>query len=501
MKTFDLINTPLAGTNLIEASAGTGKTYTIAGLFLRLILEKHFPADQILVVTFTKAATAELKDRIYNKLLCAKEAFLKGSSDDKLIEALVKKHNNSAPAIQLIQDALIDFDKAAIFTIHGFCQRILYENAFETGSLFDTELTTDQTDLMQEVADDFWRRHFYDLPPEFLSYCIKKISGPEYFLKLLDKIKTPGIKIIPDLKKPSLESLGPFRETFISLKKAWTFSREKVESASGGLRDPSLNGSVYGSIKTKPGQTGFSKRDMKVFSMIEAMDRFVDSKSANFPLFKDFEKFTSTKLIRSARKNHIPPSHEFFDICDKLYRIGITLESEMERYLLFLKAESFKFAKSELFIKKKKNNTQFFDDLLIMVMEALEKRSGNELAKSIREKYQAALVDEFQDTDPVQYEIFSRLFSSKGSVLFMIGDPKQAIYSFRGADIFSYMKAARNAQSKYTLTDNWRSEPGLITAINTIFSNVRQPFVFDEIEFEKGKSGEKIECIKENEKF
>ena len=494
MKTFDLVNTPLAGTNLIEANAGTGKTYTIAGLFLRLILEKHFPADQILVVTFTKAATAELKDRIYNKLLCAKEAFLKGSSDDRLIEALVRQHNNSVQTIRLIEDALIDFDKAAIFTIHGFCQRILYENAFETGSLFDTELTLDQTDLMQEVADDFWRKHFYNQPPEFLGYCIKKISGPEYFLKLLDKIKTPDIKIIPDIIKPSLENLDPFRETFDCLKKIWAFSGKKIESASEGLRNPSLNGTVYGSIK--PGQTGFSKRDMKVFSMIEAMDRFVDSKSAKFPLFKDFEKFTSTKLIKSAKKNHIPPSHEFFDICDKLYKIGISLESEMERYLLFLKTESFKFAKSELFTKKKKNNTQFFDDLLMMVVKALEKKQGNELARAIRQKYQAALVDEFQDTDPVQYEIFSRLFSSKDSVLFMIGDPKQAIYSFRGADIFSYMKAARNARSKYTLTDNWRSEAGLITAINTIFSNVRQPFVFDEIGFEKGKPAKKIESVK-----
>ena len=149
MKIFDPINTPLAGTNLIEASAGTGKTYTIAGLFLRLVLEKQLPADQILVVTFTKAATEELKDRIRNKLLQAKSAFSKGSSNDFLINTLIKKHDNPALALLLIQDALIDFDNAAIFTIHGFCHRILHENAFETQSLFDTELVTDQATLTQ----------------------------------------------------------------------------------------------------------------------------------------------------------------------------------------------------------------------------------------------------------------------------------------------------------------------------------------------------------------
>jgi len=145
LKIFDPINTPLTGTNLIEASAGTGKTYAIAGLFLRLVLEEQLTADQILVVTFTKAATQDLKDRIRNNLLKAKSAFSKGSSNDDFINTLVKKHDNPALAVQLIQDALIDFDNAAIFTIHGFCHRILHENAFETQSLFDTELVTDQT--------------------------------------------------------------------------------------------------------------------------------------------------------------------------------------------------------------------------------------------------------------------------------------------------------------------------------------------------------------------
>jgi len=484
LNNFDLINTPLSGINLIEASAGTGKTYAITGLFLRLILEKELLIDQILVVTFTKAATAELKEKIRNILLQAKEAFLTGSSNDSFIDHIVKKAEDPAFCIQLIENAIVDFDKASIFTIHGFCQRILQENAFETGSLFDTELLSDQLKLNQEVADDFWRRHFYDFPLEFIAYSIKKLSGPEYFLNLLEKIKSPEIKIIPDLKKPSLKSLGAYRDCLKSLKNLWPVSKKEVEEL---LKDPSLKGNVYKTLKPDEQNPNYTKRDLKIMSMSGDMDRFADPEGIGFPLFKGFENFTASKLKNSVKKNQTPPDHKFFDICDELYSKAVLLETEMENYLIFLKVEFFRFAKSELSERKRVENIQFFDDLLITVKEALESKGGKELEKVIRKRYKAALVDEFQDTDPVQYEIFKRIFSQQDSMLFMIGDPKQAIYSFRGADIFSYMKAAGSAEFKYTLTENWRSEARLIKAINTIFSSVNEPFIFDEIPFEKAR--------------
>jgi len=494
MKTFDLANSPLNGTNLIEASAGTGKTFTIAGLYLRLILENHLLPGQILVVTFTKAATAELKDRIRTKLLQAKLAFSVGSSTDGLIDALVKKHDNPTLAIQLIQDSLIDFDKAAIFTIHGFCQRILHENAFETRSPFDIELVTDPAILTQEIVEDFWRKHLYTMPPEFIRYALQKTSGPDFFRTLLAQKKSPEIKILPDMKQPSLNSLSDFRKTYKNLKKLWPSSRSGVM---GLLKTPALSGTVYGSLKTQTSQTGVSRRDLIVMSIVEAMDGYVDKALNGFPLFKNFEKFTATKLSSAARKNHSPPSHELFDLCEVLYRKCLSLESEMERYLLFLKSECFKFAETELATRKRNTNIQFFDDLLLTVKKSLEYPGGQALAKAMRDKYKAALVDEFQDTDSVQYEIFSRLFSSKGSTLFMIGDPKQSIYGFRGADIFSYMKAAHRADLKYTLIENWRSRPALITAVNTIFSNVKMPFIFDQIRFEESIPGEKNEAVLE----
>jgi len=495
LRAFDILNTPLSGTNLIEASAGTGKTYTIEGLFVRLLLEKHCSVEQILVVTFTKAATEELKDRIRKKLSMTREAFIKGSSDDPLIDVWVKNHPNPASAIQRIHEALINFDRSAIFTIHGFCQRILYENAFETGNLFDTELITDQRDLILDISADYWRKNFYDAPLELINYMTKKIDGPKDLARLLGISRASDIRVIPQLTQPALGNLKPFRKAFKRLKQAWSVSRETVIQA---LKSSALNGTIYGSLKADTDLPHMTKRDLKILSLAESMDRWVDSKSCGFPLFNNFEKFTAAYLARSVRKNQTPPIHELFCISEEVFEVAKALEREMEDYVLFLKAELFNFAGSELVKRKRRKNVRYFDDLLVRVKDTLATRRGNVLADSVRQKYKAALVDEFQDTDDLQYEIFMRLFSTQKTLLFVIGDPKQAIYGFRGADIFSYLKAARNASSKYTLTTNWRSNPGLITAVNTIFSNVKAPFVFEEIPFEMGKPGKSRSSRKED---
>jgi exodeoxyribonuclease V beta subunit len=484
MKPFDLLNAPLAGVNLIEAGAGTGKTYNIEGLFVRLILETQLQVDQILVLTFTKAATEELRDRIRRKLVLTKEAFTRGASAESFIASLIKRYPDSAAARLRLHDILIDFDKAAIFTIHGFCQRVLHENAFETHKLFDTELITNQSVLVQEVADDFWRQHMYHAPVEFVSFILHRINGPEYFFRLLDFVKTPDVKILPAMAEPALDSLQSFRDSLAVLRNSWPASRTAVARS---LKDPGLNAVIYGGLKPLSNDPAMSQRDLRVLTLLEAMDRLADQKSIGFPLFKRFERLTSTKLRESTKKNHTPPRHDFFDHCDHLFRQAENLNAEMENYFLFLKSSLFAYASAELKTRKKEKNIQFFEDLLVMLRDALQAPSQDLLEDAIRHKYKAALVDEFQDTDSVQYEILSRLFAHKNSLLFMIGDPKQAIYGFRGADIFSYMKASRNAAAKFHLTENWRSRPALIKAVNTIFSSTRQPFVFDEIPFENSK--------------
>ena len=484
MLPFDLLNTPLEGINLIEASAGTGKTYNIEGLFVRLVLEKQLQVDQILVLTFTNAATAELKDRIRNKLMQVKNAFAAGGSDNPFIDALVSRSPDPKLAGVLLHESLIDFDKASIYTIHGFCQRILHENAFEAHISFDTELIINQASLLQEVVDDFWRKTFYTAPVEFAGFTLGRIKGPQYFYRLLARVDTAGIKIVPDLAEPSLDALQPFRQALQAMKNTWPVSRKAVMSK---LSDPVLNANVYGSLKAGAGPSELTARDLKIITLVESMDHLAHPRSIGFPLFDQFEKFTSAKLSRSTKKHQTPPSHTFFDLCDTVFKQGQILKDEMEQYLLFLKTRLFGYAASELEKRKKEKNIQYFDDLLLTVKKALIVDDGNILADGIRQKYKAALVDEFQDTDSIQYDILNRLFSQDDSLMFMIGDPKQAIYSFRGADIFSYMKAARRADAKFTLAENWRSRPNVIAAVNTIFSAPKSPFVFDDIPFKAVK--------------
>lgn len=486
MQAFENTRTPLQGTSLIEASAGTGKTYTIAGLYLRLLLEKHLSVDQILVVTFSKAATEELKDRIRKKLSDTQIALQSGRSDDPAIVPILEKNNHRMRAERHVQNALADFDQAAIFTIHGFCQRILHDYAFETGNLFDTTLETDQAGLNLEIAEDFWRKHFYKALPELVAYAMPKMNGPEYFADLIGQIQSPHVSVIPRLDAPEFLEIDSYRLHLDMLRAGWPESRNAIRER---LLDHGLSATVYGSLKPDPLYSERTRRDQKITALIKAMDRLLDPQSVGFPPFNNFVNFTSTKLKTSTKKKHIPPAHPLFEICDTLYRLGEELKKKFDIYLTFLKTESGEYARHEAVQRKKEHNVQFFEDLLTKVKAALEGSAGNKLVRSIRKRYKAALVDEFQDTDPIQYEIFSKLFDSKKTILFLIGDPKQAIYSFRGADIFSYIEAARKADSQYTLIDNWRTEPDLIRAVNTLFSNVKAPFVFSDIHFTPGRAG------------
>ncbi|MEE8540210.1 MAG: exodeoxyribonuclease V subunit beta, partial [Desulfobacterales bacterium] len=329
-------------------------------------------------------------------------------------------------------------------------------------------------------------KHFYTALPELVANAMPKMNGPEYFADLINQINSPQVSVVPSLDAPEFTEVDSYRHHLDLLRADWSKSRNAIRER---LIDPGLSATVYGSLKPDPLYPGQTRRDLKINAFMKAMDRLLDSQNVGFPPFKNFVNFTSTKLKTSTKKNHIPPAHPFFKTCDTLYRLGGELKKKFDIYLTFLKTESGEYARYEAAQRKKEHNIQFFEDLLTKIKAALQGQSGNKLVRSIRKRYQAALVDEFQDTDPIQYEIFSKLFDSRKTILFLIGDPKQAIYSFRGADIFSYIEAARKADSKYTLIDNWRTKPGLIRAVNTLFSNVKTPFVFSDIHFTPGRSG------------
>ena len=208
---FNLTETPLArGTSLIEASAGTGKTYAITTLFVRLIVEENLSVREILAVTYTDAATEELRHRVRQALVLAAQAFASGASDIPFLKALVAKYLDQSREMEArLQNALCDFDEAPIYTIHGFCQRTLRDRAFESGLLFDTELVTDPSEFMQEIADDFWRRHFYEAGPILVNFALKNGFGPARFLGLLRTCTNyPQIEFISPAKGRRLDSLS-----------------------------------------------------------------------------------------------------------------------------------------------------------------------------------------------------------------------------------------------------------------------------------------------------
>ncbi len=478
VKTFDILTAPLKGRNLIEASAGTGKTYTIAGLFLRLIIEKEIPVEKILVVTFTEAATEELKTRIRQQLRNAVEVIASGSSRDPFLTSLLHSIPDQPKALELVKSAVRSFDQSSIFTIHGFCMRMLKENAFESGNLFDTELVTSQEDILREITYDFWRNNIYDAPPVIVRYILNKNITPDKLLSFSGKrAARHDLKVIPQVKRPDTSSLEKrFAKIFKKTADAWMKARNSVEEI---FFDPGLKKGMY-NPKSIP-------------NWLQQMDDLAGSDGSRLELFDKFVKFTSFGIKQGTKKNCQVREHPFFDLCEEMKTIHDKLTSALNQYLLWLRAELLKYTRTELLARKQKKRIQSFDDLLLKMHSALQGRGGKKFAKHIRGKFSAALIDEFQDTDPVQYTIFSSLFKGKQSILFLIGDPKQAIYGFRGADIFAYMDAAKHVDSRYTLKDNWRSEPGLIKAVNTLFKKMDPAFVYREIPFTPVSSPENKE--------
>jgi exodeoxyribonuclease V beta subunit len=478
MERLDPLYAPLDGLNLIEASAGTGKTYTLTALYLRLVMEAAIPVNRILVVTYTNAATKELRDRIRDRLGQIRLAFLRGRAevDDEFSVRMLDALPDRELAIRRLNNAVRGFDEAAIFTIHGFCQRALDDSAFESGLSFETELLADTSDLLQEIVEDFWRREFYPAAPMVVQYFLDRKYSPRRLLA----------DISPYLGKPYLQVVTPegnadgaaleqaFLLAYRQARDIWSSGRAEIEDLL--LKAPSLNRQKY-NPKSIPG-------------WLEAMDDYLSAEIPKLELFPKFEQFTTSRLQKSLKGNQPAPHHPFFDACETLKTACETL-ADYCRHQVPVKLLAY--CNAELAARKRRQQLQSYDDLLLNLREALaDPRRGAALVDTLRRRYAAALIDEFQDTDPVQYDIFRRIYAGASQPVFLVGDPKQAIYSFRGADIFAYLAARHDATRAYTLDVNWRSDPRLLTALNAVFGMARkQPFLFDAIGFQPAIPAEK----------
>lgn len=468
---LDPLHAPLDGLNLIEANAGTGKTWTITALHLRLLLEGEHTVDSILVVTFTEIATAELRDRIRQRLAEALVAFQSGAggAQDVFLSGLFERVPDREKAILRLTGALRDFDQAPIYTIHAFCQRVLGDRAFESLMPFESEMLPDESLLQQQIADDFWRRTLYDASALFVRFVLDAGITPETLREELDgRMGKPYLEVrkpAPGADVAALEQT--YERAYADARSVWHGARSGIEAQL--VNNPSLNGGSY--------------RPDRVRSWLDAMARCLRSERPGLALFKQFAKFTTVALEDGTKKGGTTPSHPFYEACTALMNAHDELESAYRRRLSLLRADLLAYCNEELRARKRKLRLQSYDDLLLDLEGALRGPRGGELTAALRERYKAALIDEFQDTDPVQYRIFQTIYRGSGLPAFLVGDPKQSIYSFRGADVYAYLSARRDAAHRHTLDVNWRSQPALLAAVNRLFEGKAAPFVTTEIPF------------------
>ncbi len=457
---------PLHGARLIEASAGTGKTFTIAGLYLRLLLghgceeTRHrvpLTVDQILVVTFTEAATAELRDRIRARIHDARIAFARGQSSDPVIQPLLNEFDDHKQAAEILLQAERQMDEAAVYTIHGFCQRMLTQNAFESGSRFNNEFVTDESHLKAQVVADYWRRNFYPLPFTLAGEIRQLWSSPSVLLSDISNYLTgaPLSLSVPAMKGSLADLHTENLKKIDELKAQW---RESQDDFLTLISDSDIN------------KRSYTKKSLPTW--LEAVNAWAATETTGYDYPDKLEKFAQNVLLEKTPKGSAP-QHAVFEAIETFLANPISLKAPLLAHAI---------EHCRVMLANAKNQKQWlsFDDLLTQLSASIDTDESELLAARIRTLYPVAMIDEFQDTDPLQYSIFSRIYLNNPECgLFMIGDPKQAIYGFRGADIFTYIKARNQVSAHYTLGTNWRSSADMVQAVNQVFALPDSPFIYD----------------------
>lgn len=450
---------PLDGINLVEAAAGTGKTYNIETLVLRLLLERQLPITSLLVVTFTEAAAAELRTRIRKLLLNCFDLLANNQPcrDDRIPHLIDRVKTASLEPLPLIRRALTDFDDAVINTIHGFCARVLNENAFESGVRFHCNVESNCDSLVRQCTLDFYRKYFYN---------------PEH--AALTAALGESLKLTPE----SLEQVAGHR-----IKREFLSFYSAVPLREGETLEELLDelARLFNEVRSFPEQlpvescAAFLNKPFRLEDFIEhnkILGAFRKTGEISPPLLDTIMIFRRESIEEKLRKQKGQPDRLAAALdTPEMRRLDEFARTILRFKALFLLtgAESAARRVDEL---KREQNIITFDDMPRLVRDALEE-PGSPLIRQLREKFAAGIIDEFQDTDPVQYRIFQRLFveAEPQKTLFLVGDPRQAIYFFRGGDLATYLRARSDVAPErvYSLNTNYRSSPGMIRAVNRIF--------------------------------
>jgi exodeoxyribonuclease V beta subunit len=467
----------LTGTRLLEAGAGTGKTWTIAALVLRLLLEQQVEIGRILVVTYTRAASGELRGRIRARLAEALAAFAAGGAAEPYLQALVERHDARAAQARL-RLAIESFDEAAIFTIHGFCQRALGETAFAARLPFERALIADQGELLAAVARDAWRMAMAAASAPWAQWLIGQVPGPD---GLVAKVRAHLGRVDARLAAPAAADRQAAERAFAAAhagaRGLWQAEAATVLALLGG---PQMKQNSYG------------PKQMQVRAA--ALAAFLAPPDALLPLPEGAAWFGTEKIAAGTKKGAVAPDHAFFAAMDELLAAAQRLQSAFEDETRRLLRDFLLAARVELAERKRRSGQQTYDDLLVDLDRALAGPAGPRLVESLRARYRIALVDEFQDTDPLQLRIFTRIFGTAERPLVFVGDPKQAIYGFRGADVFAYLEARARADAGYALLDNRRSAAPLLAAVNELFARPL-PFLLDGMPYEAARPADMTRAV------
>ena len=483
--TVDLgLSVPISGVQLIEASAGTGKTFTLATLYTRLVIEQRLPVSAVLAVTFTEAATRELRGRLRGRLVVARdiaEAFAKDAPPE-LDESVAYDHRltlglvASAVAVEgakrllrRLRLACEQMDLAPIHTIHGFCRRALSDHALEAGQpLLDRELLENETHLRRETALAFWRENSRD--PGSAHTLLSLWKSPDKLAGSLRDLLDVDVLLPPagPIDAAPLAALATARE-----KLANQFAVHG-DSARELLRAATLNGDVNGAVS----------KDDAVDPVWQALRTWAQGDRSDDPAPDKLGRYSNSALKDKTNKSNkrkqpgATPASPVFDAIEAWQRAWDAAQQvSLARRIAMVQAVR-EFSRIRLQRLKDDAGLLGYDDMIRGVADALEGEGGERFAARLRAQFPVALLDEFQDTDPRQWMIFRRLFGdgvpdaddAPVRALFLIGDPKQAIYRFRGGDVFTYLDAETAADAKHLLDRNFRSRPAMLQAVEALFT-------------------------------
>lgn len=486
------LHLPLDGLRLIEASAGTGKTFTLATLFTRLVVEQGLRMGQILAVTFTDAATQELRKRIRERLELAARV-VDSTPDDgdspetTLTRTILQRHlqQGSESAAQLgrrLRIAAEETDLASIFTIHGFCTRVLGEYALESGHTFAApELLANTRELHAELAADLWRLHAGQ--GKHLEALLGLWKSPDALARDLPALAAE-LPLYPQPPQTLIEDTRPFRDGAAQRLAAGIAEHGDtyLQQLRGALEGGILNKASYKSDWIEP-----------LFQQLLQWSRHPDPTAE---LDERLERLTLEALTaktNKAKAGSTPQSPLQPLIADYLQALAQVTQWQRQQSIVLLHQLRSE-ARQRLAQLKQLRRQQTYDDLIDNVANALHGPHGTHLAERLRAQYRFALVDEFQDTDPRQWDIFRRVFAADDgdAALFLIGDPKQAIYGFRGGDVHTYLQAKALAEAAPALDRNFRSRPGVLRAIQALYDNAGpEAFLDERIQFEPVLPGSK----------